>query len=336
MKKNYCLTEEKKLLLQIIFEKEEEKKLLLWQKWDQKIDIETDIDSEIYHLLPLLYFSLSSHKIKTEEKNRLKGIYRRSWYNNKLHYQNLHEILASFNEDNIFPIILGDLVMAIHYYQEIALRPIYKYELFVLPNQINLAVEKLEKLGWKSTFKLSKLKTNIYSRLVMTNARGNCLILYGQLWIEKLKIKNQDDIVSMCQTINIGDYQSYILNPIPQVLAICLENIFFKFNNLTRLIVDLNQVLIHHFLDIDLPLLTKKIKEYQFNYSYQIIVEELFKIKQDKLLIEIVHSFKNLKVTPLENQELNIIEKTDSLTIKDKIIRRYLLYFRTYGKSHFW
>lgn len=170
----------------------------------------------------------------------------------------------------------------------------------------------------------------------MTNTQGQCLILYWQLWIEKLSIKNQEDIVSISQTIKIGDYTGYILKPVPQILAICLENIFLKYNYLTRLIVDLTQVLINHSSEIDWQLLTKRIKEYQFNYSYQLILEELLKIKKDILLKEIVNSFKNLKITPLEIQELTIIEKINNLTIKDKIIRMYLLYFRTYGKSDFW
>ncbi|MBL1209172.1 nucleotidyltransferase family protein [Geminocystis sp. GBBB08] len=361
MKINHCLTEEKKLLLKIIFEEEEEKKLLLWQKWYKKIDIENDIDSESYHLLPLLYYSLSSYQIKTEEEKRLKGIYRRSWYKNQLHYKNLQDILASFNQDNILPIILGDLVMATQYYQEIALRPIYKYELFVLPNQINLVIEKLEKLGWKPTFQLTKVKANMYSKLVMNNVQGNCLIVYEQLWIEKLSIKSQEDILSICQKINIGDYQSYILKPIPQVLAICLENIFLKYKNLTRFVVDLKLVLINDFSEIDGQILTEKIKEYKLNYSYTTLILELSKIKEDKMLEErvdrwenleitacskdfspdvsnygkcLLDSVENLEITALETQELAIIENINSLTVKDKIIRMYLLYCRTYGKSN--
>lgn len=334
MKINHCLTEEKKLLLQTIFA-EEEKKLLLWQQWYKKIDIENDIDSESYHLLPLLYDSLSSYQIKTEEEKRLKGIYRRSWYKNQLHLKNFQDILANFNQENICPIILGDLVMATQYYQQIAHRPINTYELFVLPNQVNLAIEKLEKLGWKPTFKISKVTTNTYSKLVMINAEKNCLILYWQLWIEKLSINSEEDILSICQKINIGDYQTFRLKPIPQVLAICLENIFFKYNNLTRFVVDLKQVLIKHSSEIDSQTLTEKVKEYQLNYSYQNLILELSKIKEDKWLEEIVDSVKNLEITALETQELAVIQNIEILTAKDKLMRMYLSYFRTYGKSNF-
>ncbi|MBD3562866.1 nucleotidyltransferase family protein, partial [Planktothrix sp. FACHB-1355] len=119
-----------------------------WQQWKTTVDIE-DIDPESYRLLPLLYRNLSVHGVEDSEMVRLKGVYRRRWYENQLLVSKITELLRYFQDAAIETLILKDVALLLHYYQDDGLHPIDIFDIFVRWADGDAAIALLNKLGWK-------------------------------------------------------------------------------------------------------------------------------------------------------------------------------------------
>ncbi|HSR18731.1 MAG TPA: hypothetical protein VLM39_11630, partial [Ignavibacteriaceae bacterium] len=79
---DFWITKEQELLLKAsLFEGD--KFIYAWEKWKSCVNFE-QIDPGSYRLLPLLYQNLVKHEIKDPLTERLKGIYRRTWFENQI------------------------------------------------------------------------------------------------------------------------------------------------------------------------------------------------------------------------------------------------------------
>ena len=67
---------------------EGEAALSAWQQWQAEADLD-HLDYGSFRLLPLLYQNLQRHQIKHPWLPTLKGIHRRTWYQNQLRLQSL-------------------------------------------------------------------------------------------------------------------------------------------------------------------------------------------------------------------------------------------------------
>jgi hypothetical protein len=76
---------------------------------------------------------------------RLRGIYRRTWYANQLAIKLLKEILSSLGEVKVEAIIIGDAANLDKFYGD---RPISSLQLLVHAEHFEIAIQKLQGLGW--------------------------------------------------------------------------------------------------------------------------------------------------------------------------------------------
>lgn len=328
-------TKLQKLLLKAVFTSDREMLLDYWEKWYAGVDIE-DLDSESNHLLPLLSHNLSLHQVKTKEDQRLKGIYRRYWYSNQISLAELNKILTAFNEEQIKTIILGDLAMAIGYYSELAMRPIYNYELFVTPKQANLAIKLLTQLGWKPKFEIKKINPYIYPKLPFTNNQGKVLFLYWQLWTYKLDLKNQETIFTdISKKITIGENIAYILDSNEQIIYLCMQNTLCSEKLVALYLIDLKYIIDNSNSVIDWQQLTTKILVLNLSLSYQNLVLKFNEILGDRIPSQVIVDAQKLTITLLEKYEFKLVNNQNLNKFKNRLSRLYFTYVRTSGQNRF-
>lgn len=322
-----------KLLLKAVFTSDREMLLNYWEKWYAEVDIE-DLDSESNHLLPLLSHNLSLHQVKTKEDQRLKGIYRRYWYSNQISLAELNKILIAFNEEQIKTIILGDLAMAVGYYSELAMRPIYNYELFVTPQQSNLAIKLLTQLGWKPKFEIKKINPYLYPKLPFTNNQGKVLFLYWQLWTYKLDLKNQETIFTdISKKITIGENIAYILNPTAQIVYLCWQNSLCSEDLIARYLIDLKYIIDNSNSGINWQQLITKILALNLSLGYQNLVLKLNEILVDRIPSQVVIDAQKLTITILEKYEFKLVNNQNRAKFKNRLGRLYFTYVRTSAQN---
>jgi hypothetical protein len=126
---------------------EEEIALQSWEQWKSIVDID-HLDSDSFNLIPLLYSNLSKFSISDPLMPTLKGIYRRSWYLNKILFHNTAELISQLSSNNIETILLKGAAWAHQYYNDVGSRQMEDVDLLIPYNKIREALSILISLGY--------------------------------------------------------------------------------------------------------------------------------------------------------------------------------------------
>jgi hypothetical protein len=118
-----------------------------WEKWKSSVDID-HLDPGSNNLLPLLYHNLGRHGIEDPSINRLKGVYRQTWYKNQLSMQTLSALLTTFHNAGIQTMVLKGAALLLLYYRNYGLRPMGDIDVLVHVEQAGDAVDLMMKSGW--------------------------------------------------------------------------------------------------------------------------------------------------------------------------------------------
>ncbi len=101
--------------------------------WLQSVDIENqNLESNSFYVLPYLYLNLKDLGINHPILTRLKGIYRRNWYQNQGLLSQCEPIIRSFTSGNIPLGVLGDFYSLIK---------IFPGQGVMRPSSLNLLVQ---------------------------------------------------------------------------------------------------------------------------------------------------------------------------------------------------
>jgi|HubBroStandDraft_1064217.scaffolds.fasta_scaffold08427_3 hypothetical protein len=116
--------------------------------WKRMIDLDVEIDLGTYGLLPLLYDRLSRLGVSDPLMGRLKGIYRRSWYETHALMHATAPVVAALEARGIATLLLKGVPLALSWYPAIGLRRMADLDLAVRPEQARDAIAVLNGLGW--------------------------------------------------------------------------------------------------------------------------------------------------------------------------------------------
>lgn len=116
-------------------------------EWCRQTDLD-GVDSATHQLLPLVYRRLTNFGMAPPEIDRLRGVYRKTWYRNQRHLEAVRqaaEVLA--NADVELTLIRG-LALALGAYGEIGLRMVDAAQVVVPPGAMSLSIELLTRAGF--------------------------------------------------------------------------------------------------------------------------------------------------------------------------------------------
>ncbi len=118
------------------------------QEWRRTGDIET-VDRPSYEVLPVLYRNLDRLGIDDPDLGRLKGIYRRAWYQNQVLIQHAASAIAELRRAGIETMVLkGTAIMELHYHDH-GIRPMHDVDILVPTGLAYRAVEVIQRAGWR-------------------------------------------------------------------------------------------------------------------------------------------------------------------------------------------
>lgn len=135
-----------------------------WQGWfAQAGSLEEGIDSGEFRLLPLVYRNLKSQGFTNfKDFGRLQGIYRQTWYRNRIAEAALLEAIEAFQESGVESLALKGMALIGLAYQEPGVRPMNDIDLLVHGRDLRRAIGALEAAGWN----LSPPRSAEFSRLL--------------------------------------------------------------------------------------------------------------------------------------------------------------------------
>jgi len=189
-----------------------------WEKWISEINFDL-IDPGSYRLIPLLYHNLSRHKIQHPLMNRMKGIYRRTWYENQIFSHQTLKLINIFHAEGINTIVLKGIALAHMYYQDYGLRPMSDIDILIPTSQSLQALSILKSCGWKSAYKSPEKIINVIHSCDFTDPDElNHLDLHWHLYIECCQADADLDVWDAAIETNIKGTKTHILNSADQLL----------------------------------------------------------------------------------------------------------------------
>ena len=120
-----------------------------WRSVRSMVDLD-DLDDESLRLLPLVYANLRRLDVDDPEMGRLKGIYRKTWFENELAFHRLAEALTSFHASGISTTLLKGAALIDLYYRDRGSRSMHDIDLLIPMERWSDAVDILGRLDWHS------------------------------------------------------------------------------------------------------------------------------------------------------------------------------------------
>ncbi len=116
-------------------------------EWCWHTDLDS-VDPATHRLLPLLYRRLADIGMSPPELNRLRGVYRKTWYRNQRHLEAVRRATDVLAEAQIELTLVRGLALALGPYGELGLRMMDAARVLVEPERITTGIDLLTKAGF--------------------------------------------------------------------------------------------------------------------------------------------------------------------------------------------
>jgi hypothetical protein len=123
-----------------------DERLVWWEKWRSSIDL-SDVDPATFHLLPLA--SRRFPGSAGDDTERLAGVYRYTWYRNRMLVHAGAGVLRRLDEAGVAHVILKGAALATTTYHDRGTRPISDVDVLVRSADRDRAVALLLDAGWQ-------------------------------------------------------------------------------------------------------------------------------------------------------------------------------------------
>jgi Uncharacterised nucleotidyltransferase len=195
-----------------------------WERWKETGDIER-LDAGSFRLLPQVYRNLEREGFKDFLTNKLKGVYRYSWYQNQLHMRELTALLPHFERAGIETIVLKGAALIAKYYGDVGVRPMSDLDLLVRTQAAERAIALLAGLGWKPRLGLHPERIRRRHAMPFVLSNGAELDLHWHALIDCCAPDADDDFWQGAVTVKLRDIELHVLGSTDQLFHACAHGV---------------------------------------------------------------------------------------------------------------
>jgi hypothetical protein len=326
---------EQLLLLHAIIEKSDRSALDYFTEWDRSSDNMDQVEGDTFRVLPLLYKRLSKTGRSIHQLNRLKGIYRLSWYRNTLLFHKALQVLAELEQMSVPVILLKGIALVTAYYEDIGARLMKDVDFLVREEDFDKTLRFLKKKGWKSKYGvlLSKPAKHIHS-VDLTNQEGCDLDVHWRAFYQCPWDGADDSLWENTEELVFQGLAIRILNPTQQILHICAHGVQWNEISSIRWIVDVIKILERRSNSVDWQLLVSESSARNLCLTMLHTLSYLKSEFQTDIPDDVLES---LKKVPKNVQEIHLFNVLTSPPSLGNIIRKkWLIHSSSMGKACFW
>ena len=180
-------------------------------------------------MLPLLYRNLLALGIDDPMMKKLKGIYRYTWYRNRVLFDGVEVALRSLHESGIRTMLLKGSALVVLHYQDHGVRPMYDVDLLVPAEDALKASDILLRLGWSRPSATRKRSRPASSPCVMagTSRTGptSKLDLHWRLLLEYCPVDADRDLWEAAVPALLQDVPTVALCPTDLLWQVCVHGL---------------------------------------------------------------------------------------------------------------
>ena len=176
-------------------------------------------------MLPLLYCNLHAQGLADPLLEVYKGVYRKTWYQNRLFFNRVAGVLKELQAAGIRTMILEGAALAALCYGDPGLRPMDDFDVLVPTGQVKEAIRVLDRLGWSPQQPWPGPVTPDYlctrHAHSFRDAENQALDLHWHLLIESCAPDADDDFWATAVPMTLCEAPALALNPADQLLHCC-------------------------------------------------------------------------------------------------------------------
>jgi hypothetical protein len=193
-----------------------------WEQWKASVDID-QLDPASHRLLPLLYRNLHAHEVRDPWLGRLKGVYRRTWYENQLLFHQLTLLVQQLRDAGIETMLLKGVALVLLYYRDHGLRPMADCDLAVPLDQALAAVRVLQQSGWQPMGKFLPSAVLAKHGQAFVSTTGQELDLHWHVLQECCSSWADNEFWESAAPITLNTITTRTLNPTDLLLQVCVH-----------------------------------------------------------------------------------------------------------------
>ena len=278
--------------------------LRAWEKWKSIADIDR-IDAGSYRLLPLVYTSLKRWDHSDSLMPTLKGIYRRTWYQNQMLFYRSVGVLRAFHDAGISTVVLKGAALAVLYYKDIGARPMNDFDILVPTERALTALDVLREIGLSPkkgpTDKLTPPNLYRIHGFGFINGNGLEIDLHWHVLKGSLDPNADVDFWESPGEINVSGIQTLALNPTDQLLHVCGDG--ERWDRVIppiRWVADAMAVVNTSYADIDWDRLVEQVQKHRLRPSLSYTLRYLCERFDAPIPREVFDRLKRIPVTIME------------------------------------
>jgi GT2 family glycosyltransferase len=127
-----------------------------WEALRPQLVLDDLWDAEVHRLLPQVHANLRAAGVDDPDLRRLKGLHRRTWYENQVSLHRVRPGLEALVEAGVPLLFLKGVPLALHHYGDLGLRPMADIDVLVPWDDAAGALDVLEALGWSDVGGLTR------------------------------------------------------------------------------------------------------------------------------------------------------------------------------------
>ena len=194
-----------------------------WEAWKKRVDVDK-VDPASHRMLPLLYRNLHKLGISDPAMGKYKGVYRQTWYKNRILFHAIVPVLRSLGNAGIRTMVLKGAALTVLYYKDYGLRPMNDFDILIRPEQALPAIGLLKTLGWRPMeFEPTQEYISVSYSHGFTNGSGQELDLHWHVLPQSRGVHADDDFWDGAASTCINDIPVHALSSTDQLLHVCIH-----------------------------------------------------------------------------------------------------------------
>ena len=125
-----------------------------FRAWRTGVNLDANFGYETMRLLPLVYENMQRQGLRDPIMGRLKGVYRRAWYETHRLFHMVQPAVAALVAGGVEVLLLKGAPLSLTYYRNHALRPMADVDIMVAAADADRALEILGTVGWRAEVEL--------------------------------------------------------------------------------------------------------------------------------------------------------------------------------------
>jgi hypothetical protein len=276
-----------------------------WKKWRSTTNIEDQLDSGSFRLLPLVYKKLKGYGIQDPLMNRLKGIYRMAWCKNQILFYELTRVLQRFHDAGIRTMLLKGAALALLHYKNYGVRPMADLDVAVPTKQAPSAIDLLTRTGWIPRTRPSKGDLRYRHSMQFKNKDGQELDLHWHVLYECCREGSDDEFWEGAIPLQVNEVSTYALNASDTLLHAIIHGVRWNEERPIRWIADAFTVINTSGSEIDWIRVLEQAKKRQLILRLSQGLRYLrrkFHVKMPQIIVDTIDEFPVSFLERIENR----------------------------------